>query len=167
MLTSATVFMVCPPWVFADLEAAIAALPEPKLTRDQRDVADLVNLRAARDSAYQRGYSATGAKLDSAVAVVEQHQTAQRHRRTADAILAGASSKPAAPRHRHPEAAADALAVIALHAANETVAEIREGRRRLAVPDRRISVNDAPVTGRRYTMADAPRILPDGATLKV
>ena len=156
--------MVCPPWVFADLEAAIAALPEPKLTRDQRDVADLVNLRAARDSAYQRGYSATGAKLDSAVAVVEQHQTAQRHRRTADAILAGASSKPAAPRHRHPEAAADALAVIALHAANETVAEIREGRRRLAVPDRRISVkrracNRAPVydggraphpTGRRH-----------------
>ena len=151
----------------ADLERAIDALPAPKLTRDARNAADLVDLRRHRDAAYAAGYPATGDKLSTALSVAERQQTAQRNARDAAAILAG-MNKPAAPKHRHPEAAAEALAIMADHAAGEVLAEVRHARRELNGVPRRVTVTDEGRKGRRYTMATAPRILPDGgATLKV
>ena len=73
----------------------------------------------------------TGDKLSTAIAVAERQQTAQRNARDAAAILAG-MNKPAAPKHRHPEAAAEALAVMADHAAGELLAEVRKARRELS-----------------------------------
>ena len=111
----------------ADLVAAIEALPEPaKLTRDERNARDLADLAARRDEAYRRGYAPTGAKLDAAISIVERHQESQRHRRTADAILAGQKKRAAADRGRHP--GAESAGIIAAHAAGEALRSIRAGR---------------------------------------
>ena len=117
----------------SELERAIADLPAPKLARDARHDADLADLRRAADAAYAAGYRMTGDKLSTALAVAERQQTAQRNARDAAAILAGLAgmkNKPA-PRHRHPEAAAEARAIMADYAAGEVLAEVRKARREL------------------------------------
>ena len=108
-----------------DLEAAIAALPAAELTRDERNARDLADLHEASAEAGRRGYPATADKYATAAAVVERHQTAQRHRRTADAILAG-QKRTGADRGHHP--GAESAAIVAAHAAGEALATIRAGR---------------------------------------
>ena len=110
----------------ADLEHAIAALPEPpKLTRDERNARDLADLADRRDEAYRRGYAPTGAKLDAAISIVERHQESQRHRRTADAILAGQKKRAAADRSGP---GVESATIVANHAAAEALRSIRAGR---------------------------------------
>ena len=110
----------------ADLEHAIAALPEPaKLTRDERNARDLADLADRRDEAARRGYLPTAAKLGTAIEIVERHQEAQRHRRTADLILDGQKRRAASDRRRP---GAESAAIVAAHAAGEALATIRAGR---------------------------------------
>ena len=66
-----------------------------------------------------------GAGDVSRSAVVERHQEAQRHRRTADLILDGQKRRAASDR-RHP--GAESAAIVAAHAAGEALATIRAGR---------------------------------------
>ena len=134
-----------------DLERAIAALPERKLTGDERDDADLADLRVARDEAYQNGYPVTGDKLDTAVGTVERHLSDRNH----------------APDRRGPGPGAESAAIVADHAAASVLASIREARRELSSGGRRIAVADAAETGRRYTLENCPSVLPDGAILVV
>ena len=97
-----------------DLERAIEALPATKLTRDERNARDLADL-----------HTATADKYATAAAVVERHQTAQRHRRTADLILDAEARRAAADRSGPgPESAA----IVAAHAAGEALRSIRAGR---------------------------------------
>ena len=110
----------------ADLEHAIAALPEPaKLTRDERNARDLADLAARRDEANQRGYPASADKYATAIEIVERHQESERHRRTADAILAGQKKRAAADRSG-PDA--ESAAIVAAHATGAVLATIRAGR---------------------------------------
>ena len=63
--------------------------------------------------------------LTTAISIVERHQESQRHRRTADAILAGQKKRAAADRSGPgPESAA----IVANHAAAEALRSIRAGR---------------------------------------
>ena len=136
-----------------DLEAAIAALPARKLTGDQRADADLSDLRRARDEAYAAGYLPTGAKLDTALSVLERHLSDRDNARTARAILAG--KRRIGADRRRPAPGAESAAIVADHAAGKVLDSIRQARRELSSG------------GRRIALADAPAVLQDGAILVV
>ena len=119
-----------------DLARAVAALPAPpELTGAERSARDLADLRAARDDAARRGYSATAAKLTTAVKVVERTGAERQHRRDADAIMRGwRRPRPAAADGPGPETRrilADHAGGEALRLAGEALAEVRAARRAL------------------------------------
>lgn len=75
------------------------------------------------------------------VAVVERHQTGQRHRRTTDVTLAG--RRAGATRRA---LGAGSARIVAVHVAGEALADLRRARAELA-------------GGRRLPVADVPAIL--------
>ena len=100
--------------------------------------------------------------MAAAVEVVERHQTARKHRRTGDLILAG-KRRPGADR---PGPGVESACIVADHAAAVLLADLRRARRELAGDARRVTVADAAIE-RSYTPENCPPVLPDGATLKV